>query len=487
VPPRRARGRARSLAVLLGCVAAAAAAPGRNLDYAESTNRLVYAFIYGHMDTCRVLRRPGEPRLDFPTLARRVYGESYRGEQGDAVVAEFVFGSGRPLHVVPLNDGARLLAFVNRAPGGGWPTQDRVYLLAEKGYSEPVDYAGLPPEEPPQWPEAPRALPTKGGAPETPPFSLSYAFLEREVAPGRLLVARQSEGEGGIVLELRLFALDAASGRADLPRREESLPLLEDPEPLLAAGAAWALGFAQARELVPPLKAALGRAAGSARATIAQALVRCGDDGSRRTLRALLADADAGSRRAAAVALAELPPAAADADALAEAITDADAETARLAAIALARIGPGARNAAVKVSRAARPEKRAAAAAVLARIDDAAAEERLLALARDPEVEVQTAAAQALTRPPRAILKENLVAFGRALLACAKAKNAQATRRLAMLAYDARIDAEGTLEALVEAASFEPKAIWALNKLMGLEITTADDCRRWWEERKARK
>jgi hypothetical protein len=175
-----------------------------------------------------------------------------------------------------------------------------------------------------------------------------------------------------------------------------------------------------------------------------------------------------------------------DADALAEAAADEDAETARLAGIALARLEGAARNALGKLSRAARPEKRAAAAAVLARIDHAEAEERLLALARDPEPLVQTAAARALTRPPREILKENHAAFGRALLACARARNAEAARRLSILAYHARIDHEETLQALVECASLEPKAIRALNKLMGLNFVTADDCKRWWQERKGK-
>lgn len=58
----------------------ASAAPRRSLDYAESADRLVYAFLFGHQNTCRVIRRPAAPRLDFETLARRRYPPEWRGE-----------------------------------------------------------------------------------------------------------------------------------------------------------------------------------------------------------------------------------------------------------------------------------------------------------------------------------------------------------------------------------------------------------------------
>jgi len=51
--------------------AAAAAAPGRSLEYAESTDRLVYAFLFGSTDTCRVIRRREAPRFDFETALPR--------------------------------------------------------------------------------------------------------------------------------------------------------------------------------------------------------------------------------------------------------------------------------------------------------------------------------------------------------------------------------------------------------------------------------
>jgi hypothetical protein len=459
--------------------AAAAAAPGRSLDYAESTDRLVYAFLFGHTDTCRVLRRTAVPRFDFATLSRRPLGPDWRGEEGERVIAEFVFGSGRPLHVVPMNDGRLLVAFVNRSPGGGWPSDDRVYDLEEKGYSETIDYSALAPETPPDWPPLERALPHKARALD-PPAPLVYAFLARETAPGRLLVARQSEGERGLVLEMRAFAIDVPARRAALPTREELLALLGDPEDLFVGGAAWALAPDGARDLVPRLKA--GRASsGAARAAVAEALVRCGDDGARRTLRALLGE-DPGARRSAALALARLPPSPADTDALADAAADEDPETAELAGMALVRPGAKAKGALLRLSHSERPGKRAAAARVLARCEGAEEEARLLALAADPDA--QTAVARALTRPPRAILKENRGAFGRALLACARARNAEAVRRLSMLAYQARIDEEETLGALVEGTTVDPKAIWALNKLMGLQSVTADDCKRWWQERK---
>ncbi len=479
---RLARVLPRRAALLAFLASVATGAPGRNLDYAESTDRLVYAFLFGHKDTCRVIRRPMAPRLDFATLERQPLGAGWKGGEGEVLLAEFVFGSGRPLHLVPMNDGKRLVSFLNRAPEGGWPVQDRVYDLAEKGYSETIDYTALPPEAPPRWPDPERVLPHKQPDPPPPP-AFTYAFLAREAAPGRLLVARQSEGEGGMVLEIRAFAIDAATRKATLPRREELLPLLQDPEEIFAAGAAWALGVEGARENAARLKEAKV-ASGPGRSAVAQALVRCGDDAGRRTLRALLDEPDAATRRAAALALAELPPASADADALAEAADDADPATAELVGIALARIGPGARNALQRLSRASKPGKRIAAARVLGRVGGAAEEERLLALACDPEV--QTEAARTLTRPPREILKENRGAFAKALLACAKSRNEEAARRLSMLAYQAHVDDDATLAALVECTTVTPKAIWALNRLQGTNFATADDCKRWLLERKRR-
>ncbi|HEX5138290.1 MAG TPA: hypothetical protein VFY93_15045 [Planctomycetota bacterium] len=473
----------RPVPILVLLAGLAAAAPERNVRYAESADRLVYAFVFGHTDSCRVIRRPLAPRFDFATLARRPLDGTWKGEEGEVVISEFAFGSGRPLHIVPTNDGKLLLAFVNRAADGGWPREDRVYDLLEKGYSETIDYAALPPEAPPRWPAPERVLPHKEHDPPPPPAS-TYAFLAREVAPGRLIVARQSEGEGGIVTEMRAFAIDASARKASLPRREELLPLLDDPEELLAAGAAWALGIEGAREVAPKLKAAKV-ASGPARAAVAQALARCGDDLGRRTLRALLAEADPATRRAAALALAELPPAASDADALAEAAADADPATAELAGIALARIGSGARNALLRLSRASKPERRAVAAKVLAHVAGTQEEERLLALVCDPEV--QTEAARALTRPPRAIAKENRAAFAKALLSCAKSGNEEAARRLSVLvAYQAHVDDDATMAALVDCTTVTPKAIWALNKLEGTNFVTADDCKRWWQERKKR-
>jgi hypothetical protein len=470
----------RRAAVLLALVSAAAATPGRNADYAESTDRLVYAFVFGHTDTCRVIRRPTVPALDFPTLARRPWGAAFRGDEGDVLLAEFDLGSGRPLHMLPLDDGKLLLAFVNRAPEGGWPKEDRVYDLVEKGYSEVIDYGALPPEVPPRWPDPPHALPPREREPQAPP-AYNYAFLCREVSPGRVLVARQSEGDGGIIAEIRAFAVDAASRKAVLPRRDELLALLTDPEQLYAAGAAWALGLDGTRDLVPRLKAAQVVSA-SAKAAVAEAVVRCGDETGRRTLRALLGEADPVGRRAAAAALAELPPVSVDADALAEAAADPDPGTAELVGIALARLGAGGRNALLKLSRASKTEKRVAAARILGRVGGVEEEERLLALVCDPEV--QTEAARALTRPPREIAKENHAAFAKALLACAKAVNHEAARRLSILTWQAHVDDDATLAALVECTPVAPRAIWALNKLAGTHFVTADDCKRWLEDRK---
>jgi len=461
------------------------AAPGRHIRYAESSDRKVYAFVFGHKDTCRVIRRSTAPRFELDQFLRRPPGASYRGEPTDTLLKEFDFGrGGRPVHLIPTNDGQFLLAFANRAADGSAPESDRVIHLAEDGYTPRIDYSALPKETLPGWPDLKRALAKpKPVEPPGPPVALSYAFAAREIDPGRVLVSRQSEDGRDRIAEMVCFVVVAREGEAKLPAPAECESLLEETEPLFRGGAAWALGHLGERDSVPHLQSALSRThLGVARAAIGAAIVRCGGRGGRKTLRDLLDEAPS-ARRAAARALALLPPDKGDADALAEAAADADAETAHYARLALARIGAGGVRALVRLSRSSRPAVRAAAAGVLGRIDDADAERRLLVLARDPEEEVQTAAAVALTRPPRAILPANHSGFARALDACGRFENGRAARRLAILAAHAKIHHEKVLEALVGLASFEPKAIWSLARLTRKELKTAEDCERWWRAR----
>ncbi|MHC4548940.1 MAG: hypothetical protein ACYTEZ_09190 [Planctomycetota bacterium] len=466
-------------------IASAAAAPARHLRYAESGSRLVFAFVFGHRDTCRVIRRAGRPRVEFAPLARRRWDASDRGEPGDEVVAELRFGRlGRPVHLVPTDDAKHLLAFANREPDGAAPRSDRVYPLVGRARVRTLDYGALPRETAPAWPRLARALPAKQADPAPDAPVLAYGFVTFEIAPGRILVARQSEGPDELLTELRCFVVEVARAEVALPRTDEAVGLLDHREPLVRAGAAWALGTVGAPRLVAPLEAALGRTTlGAARAEIARAIVRCGEPRGRRTLRALLgAERDVSARRAAARALAQAPDRR-DAAALAGALADEDAETARYVGLALVRLGGPGLQALLAVARSSRPEVRAAAARVLGRVDAAAAERRLLALAREGEERVQTAAAVALTSPPRAIHPEHHPDFARALEACRAARNRKAARRLAILAGHAGIGHERVLEALVALAVLEPKAIWALRRLTGIDLETDEEWRAWWRGR----
>lgn len=473
-------------AACLLLAAAARGEPGRSIRYAESGNRLAYAFIFGHQDTCRVYLRAQPPMLDREAYQRRPFGVEYKGEPGDRLVREFRFGpGGRPLHLVPANDGRSLLAFSNRVPGGGAPARDTLYRFeGEKDRSEPLDYSGLPAFERPRWPRLDRALAeAKPEEVAVPP--LDYAFCSLEPAAGRILVARQSEGEDGRVEEMVCFVVTLREPRVRLPEESELLGLLRHDEPLFRAGAAWALSHAGNREHVPALKASLERTlAGPARAALAEAIIRCGDDAARKTLRALLqAEGEPAGRRAAAVALATLPPDRADGEALSVAIGDADASTALAVGVALARLGDHGAAMAVRASRSTRREIRVAAARVLGRMEAPQAEERLLRMVGDPEAEVQLEAARALTRPPRAILPENHDELARALDACRLRKNRNAASRLAKLAAHAGIRDERVLKALVDLAPFHEQAIESLALLTGERLTTPEECRAWWAGR----
>ena len=456
------------LALLTLC-AAAVAAPGRHLRYAESTNRLVFAFVFGHADTCRVIRRRSAPQFELAQYLRRPPSASFKGDPGDKLLTEFSFRRfGRPVHLAPLNDGKHLLSFANRAPTGGWPKQDRIVFVEERGYAENIDYAKMPSATWPEWPPVKREL-----APERArkrgPETLGYAFLTRESGSDRVLVARQAERKGEHIREMVCFAVVLSDGDAVLPEPGELAALTGDKEPLWRAGAAWALGHGGKRDSIAVLKGVLSNTDhGAARATIARALVQCGDVAGRRTLRVLLTvDKDPDARREAALALAQLPPDKRDADALAEALEQSDPDTAELIGMSLARLGKAGMNALLRASRASRAGARAARARVLGHVDESDAEKRLLTLVRDPDDSVQSAAALALTNPPRAILPENHADFARALDACRRSKNKKATRRLCVLAAHATIHHEQVLKALVALAATEPKAIWSLRKLSG--------------------
>jgi HEAT repeat protein len=476
--------RTAALCVLL--VAVAPAAPGRQLRYAESSNRLVFAFVFGPNDACRVIRRAEAPRFEFVHYARRRWNAVDRGEPTDKVVAEFGFGyMGRPVHIVPTNDARYVVAFANREVDGRLPRLDRIRTLGRKERPEPLDYSDLPREAVPAWPELSRALPTttKKKAPAAAP-ALAYAFVTLEPSPGRVIVARQSEGPDDLVTELVCFAVDVEKARIALPEQSELTRLLEHSEPLVRAGAAWALGHSEEARFVPRLKRALAATTlGAARAEIARAIVRCGDPDGRRTLHALLgAERDVSARRGAALALAQAPDRT-DADPLAYALADPDAETAGLVALALVRLGKPGVSALMRAARSSRSEVRAATARALARIDDPAAELRLLALARESDPVVQTAAAFALTSPPRAIWPRHHGEFARALDACRAKRNRKAARRLAILAGHAKIAHERVLKALVDLSESEEKAIWSLRRITGEKLETAREWRIWWRAR----
>jgi HEAT repeat protein len=461
-----------------------AAGPGRHLRYAESANRIVYAFVFGHKDTCRVYRRAELPRFERDQMVRRArYGAEHTGEPGAIRIAQFDFGrGGRPVHLVPTNDGKWLLTFANRAADGSLPRSDRIKDL-EDAFETNVDYSGLPVDEAPAWPELGRALADPKPA-KLKPQALSYAFLSKESSSGRMLIARQSE-EKDYATEMTCFVVRVPEGNVELPDEDELETLLGHAEPLFRAGAAWALGTMGKPQYRAPLKGALQRSQdGGARVVIAAAIVKCGDPAGRKTLRALLAEAkDPPVRRAAALALAQLPPDKRDADALAAACGDGDAEVAMLAGMAVARLGKPAVNAVTKLSRASRPATRAAMARVLGRMPDDAAEQRLLALARDSDANVQYAAAVALTNPPRAILPAHQPDYARALDGCRRSRNGKAARRLCKLAAHAKLRHDAVLKALVDLAPTEEWGIKALNKLLRKDFETADDCKRWWKER----
>lgn len=468
--------RAALTAALLAALAAGA--PERRINYAESRNRLVCAFVFGSRDTCRVIRRYASPVMPADAFLRRPPGADYRGEKGDAVIAEFNLPR-RPVHIVPADDGRCLLAFANRSPDGSRPADDSVLLLDEEGRRERIEYEAIPEEALPEWPRVARELPHEPPKP-APPRPFDYAFLVEEVTAGRFLVARQSEGAEGLVHEIVCFAIETPAGKVSLPEPSECDSLLGHREEAFVAGAAYALALRGDRKAAASVRGALARVGGAgARARIAQALAMLGDETGRRTLRGLLREAP----EAAALALLRLPPEKGDGETLANALAEADAEKARLLGLCLARLGPAALPALQRLLQSSKPQIRASAAPVLGALDDPESEARLLRLGRDGEEAPQSEAAIALTRPPRALHPQNHEALGQAIDACRRGGNRKALLRLVLLAAQAEIRHDAVLKALVDAASDEPKAIWALQRLAGKELRTADDWRAWWKSR----
>jgi len=234
----------RVLAAVLVLGAAAAAAPGRNLRYAESSDRLVYAFVFGHKDTCRVIRRPQPPPFERARVPR--LPATWKGGEGETLLGEFSFGRrGRPLHIALSNDGKFLVAFANRA-GPGMPEQDYVWNVAT-GKRTLLSYEGLRGFPAPSWPDLPRKLAPLRPV-EAEPASWSYAFVSKETLPGRMLVARLSEGEKGRFYEQTCFLLFPEKAEACAPEAGELRGLLKEEEPLFRAGAARQLGLLGDRE-----------------------------------------------------------------------------------------------------------------------------------------------------------------------------------------------------------------------------------------------
>jgi len=466
----------RPLAVLALLLAPLAAKPARRISYAESTDRLVYAFVFGHKDTCRVIRRPAPPPFG-PDGPPRRFPDAWKGGAGETLLGEFEFGRrGRPLHIAVANDGARLVSFSNRGGPDADP-QDSVWIVA-KGDSEPVVYEGVPGFPEPAWPEHPRALAKAHPLPPDPAV-LSYAFVTRELAGGRLLVARQSEDAEGRPSELSCFVLNFEKPTAKPPARGELLEMLKDEEPLMRGAAARQLGLAADREALDELKASLkSTMQEAARIALAEAIVRCGDRDGRKTLRALLK-----TEPEAARAIALLPPDPRDADELAAALGDLPERPALYVAVALARIGDRAARALAPCTRGREERERIRAATALGHIDDVTAERTLLRMVGDPKEEVRKAAARALTDPPRKIMESNYGEFAKALEAAGRTQTKSAAYRLATLAMHAGLKDDRILGALVDLTTFHDRAIEALRKLTGLELQTSDDWKRWWKER----
>ncbi len=478
---------ARILALLLIALAVVAE-PRRDTAYAESTDRLTYAFVFGSKDTCRVMRRTGKPPFARGGRPARRLGIEWKGLPGEKLLGEFSFGRrGRPVHVALSNNGAFVVAFANRADAG-LPREDSIWTVGSVAGrngagNDTLAYDGLPTPPVPAWPKLTRQLAEPKPEPKDK-SSWNYAFVTREVASGRMLVARHSDNADGAISEMTCFVVELDNADAKLPKTAELIGLLTDDEPLFRAGAAVQLGLKKDRGALPALKRALQQTKQQAgRVAIAVALVRCGDASGRKVLRASLPP-ERGASQAAARALATLPPEARDADTLVATIGQLDERASRHIGMAIARIGKPAVRALTVASRSKDPAKRTAVAVILGRMDDRGAEHLLLKLVGDRDVLVRTAAARALTNPPRAIDPKNYRDFARALDATGRTETKSAALRLATLAMHAQIKDDAVLKALVDLTTYHPRAIKALQRLTGDKLITSDDWKRWWAARK---
>jgi len=457
---------ARILALLLVAIVAVAE-PRRDIAYAESTDRLTYAFVFGSKDTCRVMRRTGKPPFARGGRPARRLGIEWKGLPGEKLLGEFSFGRrGRPVHVALSNDGAFVVAFANRADAG-LPREDAIWAIGDGAGNDTLAYDGLPTPPVPAWPKLTRQLAEPKPEPRDK-SSWNYAFVTREVANGRMLVARQSDNVDGAISEMTCFVVELDNADAKLPATAELIRLLTDDEPLFRAGAAVQLGLKKDRGALPALK---------------RALQQTRQPSGRKVLRASLPP-ERGASQAAARALATLPPEARDADTLVATIGQLDERASRHIGMAIARIGKPAVRALTVASRSKEPALRTAVAAILGRMDDRGAERLLLKLVGDRDVLVRTAAARALTSPPRAIDPKNYRDFARALDATGRTETRTAALRLATLAMHAQIKDEAVLKALVDLTTYHPRAIKALQRLTGDNLITSDDWKRWWAARK---
>ena len=473
-----------------GLVGVASAAPGRHIDYAESPDRLVFAFVYGSQDHCKVVRRRVRPRIELEQILQRPPRAAYRLAPDEKLVAHFSFGGrGRPVHIVPSNDARYLVAFANRAPRGAKPAQDAVWHLREKNYAPRVEYAFDVESAVKEYPKLSRALRPAKDKPLPRVDAANYAFLSR-IRDDLMLVARRSENRDGFVGEIVGFSINLKTQVADVALATDALAWLLDPEPLWRAAGAWALARRPDEKHAGALRTALGSTRDPvARAHIAGALLACGDGNGRKALSSLLSDADPNARRVAAFALLRAGARTSDVDALAACVArSATAEKGSAAAVAgeiaqraLAHAGASGVRALIKASRSDDPTVRARLARALGRVDGADAERRLLALGRDDDDSVLRAVAIALTAPPRRLLAEHAASFARVIDNARKRKHEVAGRRLAVLAAHAKLQHKRVLAALVALATVNERAIWALNKLTGQDLKTARAYQDWWK------
>ncbi len=441
---------------------------------------MVFAFVYGSKDTCRVVKRRSVPKVSLEQYLRRPPRAGYGLAPDEQDVAKFDFGGrGRPVHLVPSDDAKYLIAFANRAPRGTKPEQDAIWHLGENQYAPRVEYEFALDQKVAGYPKLERELRARKSKPLPRVESANYAFVSRGRA-GVMLVARRSENRDGYVGEIVGFAIDLATQKATVASPAEARTWLRDGEPLWQAAGAWVLARSADRAHIPALKGALAAAGDAmARVHVAGALLACGDEGARKILGAALVGDDANARRVAALALLRAKPKPGDTDRLAACLTGGDATAAEIAQRALAHAGASGVRALIKASRATDPKARAKIARALATVDGADAERRLLALGREPDADILRAVAIGLTAPPRTILPDHVAAFAKVLHNAARLKHAVAARRLSVLAAHAKLNDRRVWAELIELTELSEKALWALNKLTGKDLKTKKEAKAW--------